>query len=295
MNYLLHAELVERLPIIGQAATEQLQARATETLVDSPADDPNISVVIRNFNEASKIETLLQDLTKQVVGGEVEIIVVDNESTDNTKEIVAAYGAKIVSLPRSEFTYPRSMNLGMEAASHNTVFLTVAHVLLATTYTLHAGARHFKDNEVAGAFFWTNALPSYDASKTDQWMSAVTALDLFRGARQMRKATMGVMGATGAMLSKKVWRELGGFDERYKTGGEDTALARKMLTAGYRIIKDPGLAVHHSHGLKLLATVRDLNHQRKTAHGPQDSQIILEKRRKRIKTNAYNPEKAEDY
>lgn len=54
-------------------------------------------------------------------------MVVGNEAADHTRAIAKDYGAEVVTLPRGEFTYPRSMNLAMQAASHDAVFLTVAH------------------------------------------------------------------------------------------------------------------------------------------------------------------------
>jgi GT2 family glycosyltransferase len=72
---------------------------------------------------------------------------------------------------------------------------------------------------------------------------------LNRSARPVTRVGMGVLGATGAMISKPVWSELNGFDERYQAGGEDTALAKSMLQRGYQIVDEPAMIVHHSHGL----------------------------------------------
>jgi hypothetical protein len=69
----------------------------------------------------------------------------------------------LVTLPKGEFTYPKSMNLAMEAASNEVVFLTVAHARLSSVYNLHAGARHFAKNAgVAGVF--GKVLPNEGAS-----------------------------------------------------------------------------------------------------------------------------------
>ena len=285
MNHLLHPELVQTIPVFGDRAANALNQRVAETLASDPAQNPNITVAIRTYDEGRKLELLLRDIGQQVVGSEVEIILVDNESTDDTAGIAKAYGAQVVTLPRDEFTYPRSMNLGMQAASHNTVFLTVAHALLSSTHTLHAGARHFRPgSNVAGAF--SVVLPSPDASRTSRWIDAGGALELFRGPQRIRRAGMGVMAATGAIFSKAAWQELGRFDERYKSGGEDTAMARAMLATGYTIVEEPGMAVHHSHKLGLLETGRELLHYAKTARGPQPMQPdLLSRRQQRLNGN----------
>lgn len=277
MNHLLHPELVQSIPITGDWVASALDNRAAEAAADMPPYGP-ITVGIRTFNEAPKLERLLQDVAKQVVSNEVEIVVVDNESTDHTKDVVREYGAELVTLPRGEFTYPRSMNLAMEAASHDTVFLTVAHTLLSSDRTLHAGARHFRpDSDVAGVY--STVLPTENASRSDRWLDVLYTNGLFRSPQRIRKATIGVMAATGAMFSRAVWDELGRFDEAYETGGEDTALARTMLANGYEIVSEPALSVHHAHGLSLVGNIKELRHFAETVRGPRPLQGEIRSRR----------------
>ncbi len=283
MNHLLHPELVQNIPIIGDRAVIALNDRASEVAADTTPDAP-VTVGIRTFNEAPKLERLLQDVSAQVVRSEVEVVVIDNESTDHTRAVVREYGAELVTLPRDEFTYPHSMNLAMQAASHDTVFLTVAHALLSTSQTLRAGARHFQpESSVAGVY--ATVLPTENASKTDRWLDVIYDQGLFKSPQKIRKAGMGVMGATGAMFSRAVWEKLGRFDERYQTGGEDTALARAMLASGHELVSEPALAVHHAHGLGFLATVKELKHFADTLRGPRSLHgDILAARQARFET-----------
>ena len=75
------------------------------------------------------------------------------------------------------------------------------------------------------------------------------------------------MGATNAVIRKEAWQELGKFDEQYQNGGEDTKLAEKMLENGLRIIREPLVAVHHSHGLGLINYARQLKAWSKMVKG----------------------------
>jgi len=244
MPQLLHPEYIHSIPIVGNRTAHWLEQRVAETLADNPADDPPVSVVIRTYNEAATLENLMQDLSSQQVAP-AEIIVVDNESTDNTQEVAQKYGAKIVTIRKGEFTYARSMNIGMEAAANDAVFLAVGHTLLASTLTLHAGARHFKPGTKVGCAFYY-AMPSNRASAMEKITGGMSPLTASH-AKAIPKLGLG-LAATGAMFSKSAWRALGTFDERYETGGEDTILARAMLSNGYEVICDPAIAVHHSHG-----------------------------------------------
>lgn len=269
-RYLLHPNLIGLIPLGDSLTTRLLNRRIDETLTDDPAKDPRLSVVIRVFNEAAKLEKLFEDIDEQQYASEIEVIVVDNGSSDRSPEVAKHYGAELVRLAQSDFTYPKSLNLGVEAASHAVVFVTVAHVRLSSGYNLHAGARHFgKSKDVAGAY--GVVLPNEGASFVERW-GALTGMNqwLARAARPARRTGPGLLSATGAMISKAAWQELGGFDNRYQAGGEDTALGKLMLKSGYRIIQEPALTVHHSHGLGLKDSVKQGIHQLQILGEPKE-------------------------
>jgi len=279
-SYLLQRNVVESIPFGNSITTKLLNKRINESLLDDPISDPSISVVVRAYNEAAKLEKLLADVQRQVFESDLEVVVVDNASSDRTAEVVGQFGARLVTLPRGEFTYPKSMNLAMESASNDVVFLTVAHARLSNVHSLHAGARHFaKDALVAGVF--GKVLPNEGASYIERWVATIdNNLGLAKPAQRVGKAGMGALAGTGAMLSKKVWEELGRFDLRYETGGEDTALAKLMLKNGYGLVLEPALTVHHSHGLGFRDSVKQELHQFQTVRAPQqfDRQELLERR-----------------
>ena len=258
-GYWLHPDLVGSVLFGNPLTGRLLSQRISETLVDDPTSDPNVTVVVRSYNEATKLAQLFNDVQNQVFSSEVELVVVDNGSSDRTPQVAKYYGAKLVTLPQDNFTYPKSLNLGMEAADNDLVFVTVAHARLTSFHTLHAGARHFsKNDDTAGAF--GTVLPNEGASSVEKWAAAVN-LCFARPARRIKWAGPGALGATGAMIAKPVWQELGGFDERYEAGGEDTALANLMLKNGYGVVQEPALTVHHSHGLGLGDSIKQLVHQ----------------------------------
>ena len=171
-SYLLQQRIVDSIPFGNSITAKLLDKRINETLTDDPDDDPRISVVVRAFNEAPKLEKLLEDVRRQLFSSDVEVVVVDKASTDRTADVVKHFGATLVTMPRGEFTYPKSMNLAMEAASNDVVFLTVAHARLSNVYSLHAGARHFsKCDGVAGVF--GKVLPNEGASYIERWVATV--------------------------------------------------------------------------------------------------------------------------
>ncbi|MEW6094738.1 MAG: glycosyltransferase family 2 protein [Chloroflexota bacterium] len=108
----------------------------------------NCSLVIRAFNEEQHIGRLLEGVRRQTVQ-DVEIILVDSGSTDATTAIAAQYGASVVHIPPDEFTFGRSLNLGLAAATRPLVVIASAHVYPVYPDWLERLLEPFADSRVA--------------------------------------------------------------------------------------------------------------------------------------------------
>ncbi len=106
------------------------------------------SIVIRAFNEAQHIGRLLEGIARQTVAAP-ETVVVDSGSTDATVAIAEQYGAKVVHIPSSEFSFGRSLNLGVRAASQEIVVVASAHVYPVYPDWIGHLLEPFKDPHVA--------------------------------------------------------------------------------------------------------------------------------------------------
>jgi rhamnosyltransferase len=130
------------------------------------------SIVIRAYNEEKSIGRLLEGICHQTIR-DVEVILVDSGSTDATAAIAAQYGAKIVHIQPDEFTFGRSLNLGLAAATCDRVAIASAHVypvypdwlecllepfddsVVALTYGKQRGNEHskFSENQIFSRWF----------------------------------------------------------------------------------------------------------------------------------------------
>jgi glycosyltransferase involved in cell wall biosynthesis len=80
------------------------------------------SVVICTYNRATHLKAALESLLEHYRGRGLDIIVVDNNSTDSTREIAAAYqqwGVRYLSEPNQGHSHAR--NRGLNAAEHDIV------------------------------------------------------------------------------------------------------------------------------------------------------------------------------
>ena len=64
--------------------------------LEQPGDQVRFSVVVPAYNEAAYLGRALESLQHQDYDGTYEIIVVDNNSTDDTAAIAAGYGVRVV-------------------------------------------------------------------------------------------------------------------------------------------------------------------------------------------------------
>lgn len=100
--------------------------------------DWSFSVIIPVFNEADSIERALGTLlTADLPDVELELLIVDGQSTDGTREIVSGYverydGVRL--LDNEQRTTPTGFNVGFEAATNDIVVLMSGHASVAEDF-----------------------------------------------------------------------------------------------------------------------------------------------------------------
>lgn len=116
----------------------------------------NISVVIPVFNEEAYIQSCLESLAAQTQRP-FEIIVVDNNCTDNTIPIAKKYGAKILKEDRQGMIFAR--NAGFNKASGDIIARCDADTIVAKDWISRI-RKNFNDKQIialAGPFNYYDA------------------------------------------------------------------------------------------------------------------------------------------
>jgi len=106
------------------------------------------SIVIRAYNEEKHIGRILEGIRRQALR-DAETILVDSGSTDATVAIAARYGARIVHVHPDEFTFGRSLNRGIQAATRDLVVVASAHVYPVYPDWLERLLAPFSDPQIA--------------------------------------------------------------------------------------------------------------------------------------------------
>ncbi|MGH2581920.1 MAG: glycosyltransferase family 2 protein [Anaerolineales bacterium] len=109
---------------------------------------PKVSIVIRTFNEEAHVGQLLNAIGRQNLR-DLEVIIVDSGSTDQTLLIVGRYPVKVMKIQPKDFTFGRSLNIGVRAASREFIVFASAHVLPMSDEWLANLIAPFADDRVA--------------------------------------------------------------------------------------------------------------------------------------------------
>jgi rhamnosyltransferase len=197
----------------------------------------NCSIVIRAYNEAQHLPRMLDGIRQQTVE-DVEIVLVDSGSTDNTLAIAASYGAQVVKIPSDEFTFGRSLNFGVQAATRELVVIASAHVYPVYPDWLECLLKPFDDGNVALVY------GKQRGTKTSKFSEHQIFRQWFPDSEPMQQESPFCNNANAA-IRRSLW-ENHPYDETL-TGLEDIAWAKWAQTEDYAISYAAHAEVIHIH------------------------------------------------
>ena len=93
---------------------------------------PRVSVIVPAYNEEDLLAECLEALATQDYEGEIEVVVVDNASTDATGEIARGLGVRVVEEPRRG--YGRALRRGFAAGTGEILASTDADTVVPRTW-----------------------------------------------------------------------------------------------------------------------------------------------------------------
>jgi glycosyltransferase involved in cell wall biosynthesis len=202
-----------------------------------PDNAYSCSLVIRAYNEEKHLGRLLEGIGHQTVR-EVEIILVDSGSTDCTIEIARHYGARVVQIEPQDFTFGRSLNLGIQHATHDLVVIASAHVYPVYPDWLERLLAPFEEEKIALTYGKQRGNEQSFFSERQiflQWYGEQT--DLNQGHPFCNNAN--------AAIRRSLWQQHP-YDESL-SGLEDIAWAKWALEQGYHIAYVAEAEIIHVH------------------------------------------------
>ncbi|HET7290774.1 MAG TPA: glycosyltransferase [Thermodesulfobacteriota bacterium] len=212
--------------------------------------DPYISVIVPVHNGSGYIEECLGALQRSLCGS-FETILVDDASTDDSREICEGFGVKVVALERQSGP-GGARNEGAKHAAGE-ILLFIDSDVVVTENTLGQFADIFKNDPDISAVFG-----SYDDSpRADDFISQYRNL-LHHFVHQRSGTEANTFWAGCGAVRRSVFTELGGFDaERFPLPSiEDIELGYRMRQKGYGIMLAKDIQVKHLKHWEWLSVLR---------------------------------------
>ena len=220
--------------------------------LQDPASDPLVSAIVVNYNGKRFLRECIQSLIDQTYGN-MEIIIVDNGSTDDSIDYLNSNfkGLIIVKNPEN-LGFAGGVNTGIRKARGSFIMTLnndawadchcVDRLLSATKSDDRIGMcgakMLFPDNRINSA----GICISRSGAAWDRGM-----FELDKGQYDRREEIFGPC-AGAALYRRSMFEEIGLFDEDFFLYMEDVDLAFRARLAGWKCMFVPDAVVYHHHG-----------------------------------------------
>lgn len=212
----------------------------------------SLSVIIPVKNGGRTLEKCLSSIRNQTIQN-IEIIILDSMSDDDSREISLKYDAKIIDIPAGTFNHGLTRNIGVKASSCELLYFTVQDAWLSENDLLEKMVRHLKDHSVM-AVVGHQATPWGHLDKNPAYwykrfsdtqvilryfpkgeFTRLTNIDKFKNSRWDNVVSMYRKSALLSIPFAKT------------DFSEDWMWANEALANGYKLLDDTSIVVYHYH------------------------------------------------
>ncbi|HBL51767.1 MAG: hypothetical protein A3D24_01735 [Candidatus Blackburnbacteria bacterium RIFCSPHIGHO2_02_FULL_39_13] len=203
-------------------------------------DTIKTSVVIPNWNGRQLLEKNLPSVVKC---GFDEIIIVDDASPDNSNNFLAEKFPEVKIVKHSKnMGFVDSVNDGVTAASGDIVFLLNLDVYPTTNIIRPVLDNFKKDEKVFAVSLHEKGYGWAKPALVDGYVTHIPGIE----SKETHKSFWPSGGSSA--FRKKLWDELGGFDENLTPFyWEDLEIGLRATKHGYKILWEPKATVVHEH------------------------------------------------
>ena len=229
-----------------------------------------ISIIIPTYNRAELLSKCINSLIKQdYPKNKYEIIVVDDGSSDNTKELAENFIKKYKNIQYINHPKNRgvaaSRNTGIKKAKGENVAIVADDYILPENY-LSTINKQFKNTDIKimsfeisinGNDFLSNVFQSYyDAGKYPLIHGEESSRGFFIDICQEKTIKKTLLPASGAaVFRKELFKKIGLFDEDLRTG-EDTDFSYRLHKNDIYVYYNPFVKIRHFYSNTMFKIMR---------------------------------------
>lgn len=217
--------------------------------MDAPTEPIDISLVLTTCSRAATLRGALESLLAQTLldNRGVEVLVVDDQSVDNTAELLEDFQANspiaFTVLPGARQGTASARNLAVSRARGRWIAAFDDDQVAPPHWleSLYDTALHHQADCVGGST-WLSLPPGHTLEEVNfRARRLLGEVPLTGQARPLNRDHL--PAANNVLLRREVFDALGGFDPSFTEGGDDTNFFQRMRDAGFRIWVEPAAEV----------------------------------------------------
>lgn len=219
---------------------------------------PEVSIIIVNYNTAREIETCLISIQNSKGKSQnLEIIVVDNASTDNSVKVIKKFFQVKLIQNKENLGFAKANNIGAAAATGNFFFFlnpdceiqkdTIQKLLefaKKNPNSIIGPKLSNPDGSQQGSCY---NLPTIWGAIKEFWLNVKGAYEKFAPTGDKPVKVQAIVGAA-MLVSKNIFEKIGGFSEKYFLYYEDLDFCQRATKLGIPVYYHPQAIVTHSLG-----------------------------------------------
>jgi len=221
-------------------------------------EDPRVTIIIPTKNRGDLLTRCLESIKRKSSYPNFDVVVIDHESDDEeTRSLLAGTKDCRVIRYEGEFNFSRMNNLGAANADGDHFLFLNNDTEVITPDWIEAMVEHSQRNEIGAVGAKLVSPDGYVRHAGDVVGLGGIAGHAFDGlpvndagyfglAQVIRNCTC--VTAACMMVRRKVFEELGGFDERLRVEFGDVDFCLRAEKRGYRVVYTPYAVLYHLEG-----------------------------------------------
>jgi len=210
--------------------------------------EPEVSIIVPVYNGEKNIAECIESLLNLDYPREkLEIIIVDNNSKDRTKEIIEKYEVKYLFEARRGQFYAR--NTGIENSKGELLAFTDSDCVVDKNWLKYL-VRNFTHEEIGGV---GGKVVAYKPASIVEKYSAMFVLNQENNINEK----MPYIITANAAYRRSVFEDVGLFDGAQFSGG-DVDMGWRVVWGGYKLVYEPNAIVYHKHRTSLFHSLFQL-------------------------------------
>lgn len=237
------------------------------------AKDPSFSIIIPNYNGADFLTSCIESITesiKEVSKSKFEIIIIDNNSKDNSLQIIKELSTKNqnlnlkykITLLSKNTGFAYAVNQGITKAEYPWI-VVVNNDLVVDQNWFQLISKNIKENKNPKIITFSGTVLNKDGSKFEsqglKFYYSAKAKNISNGKSFNKKLFLRnkknknpklIWGASASLVvyKKKVIQKIGAFDQDFFAYEEDVDLALRLQNLNYKTLYVPQAISYHLGG-----------------------------------------------